>query len=90
VTISKQLGLLPTRKSAYDSPDVKSQPTVTAFEPAIKQAHARPWVPAGAQLFDQLKIDYAYVLSGQKDAKTALDEVAKAYKDQVVTDYTVG
>jgi arabinogalactan oligomer/maltooligosaccharide transport system substrate-binding protein len=47
-------------------------------------------VPAGAQLFDQLKIDYAYVLSGQKDAKTALDEVAKAYKDQVVTDYTVG
>ena len=90
VTISKQLGLLPTRKSAYDSPDVKAQSTVTAFEPAIKQAHARPWVPAGAQLFDQLKIDYAYVLSGQKDAKTALDEVAKAYKDQVVTDYSVG
>jgi arabinogalactan oligomer / maltooligosaccharide transport system substrate-binding protein len=90
VSISKQLGLLPTRKSAYDSPDVKSQPTVTAFEPAIKQAHSRPWVPAGAQLFDQLKIDYAYVLSGQKDAKTALDEVAKTYKDQVVTDYTVG
>jgi arabinogalactan oligomer/maltooligosaccharide transport system substrate-binding protein len=90
VSISKQLGLLPTRKSAYDSPDVKSQANVTAFEPAIKQAHARPWVPAGAQLFDQLKIDYAYVLSGQKDAKTALDEVAKTYKDQVVTDYTVG
>ena len=88
--VSKQLGLLPTRKSAYDSPDVKSQPTVTAFEPAIKQAHSRPWVPAGAQLFDQLKVDYAYVLSGQKDAKTALDEVAKTYKDQVVTDYTVG
>jgi arabinogalactan oligomer/maltooligosaccharide transport system substrate-binding protein len=90
VSISKQLGLLPTRKSAYDSPDVKSQPTVTAFEPAIKQAHPRPWVPAGAQLFDQLKIDYAYVLSGQKDAKSALDEVAKTYKDQVVTDYAAG
>lgn len=90
VSISKQLGLLPTRKSAYDSPDVASQPTVTAFEPAIKQAHPRPWVPAGAQLFDQLKIDYAYVLSGQKDAKSALDEVAKTYKDQVVTDYSVG
>jgi arabinogalactan oligomer/maltooligosaccharide transport system substrate-binding protein len=90
VAISKQLGLLPTRKSAYDSPDVKSQPTVTAFEPAIKQAHPRPWVPAGAQLFDQLKIDYAYVLSGQKDAKSALDEVAKTYKDQVVTDYAAG
>jgi len=90
VTVSKKLGLLPTRKSAYDSPDVKSQPTVAAFEPAIKQTHPRPWVPAGAQLFDQLKIDYAYVLSGQKDARTALDEVAKAYKDQVVPDYTVG
>lgn len=90
VSISKQLGLLPTRKSAYDSPDVKAQPTVTAFEPAIKQAHPRPWVPAGAQLFDQLKIDYAYVLSGQKDAKSALDEVAKTYKDQVVTDYAAG
>jgi len=90
VTVSKKLGLLPTRKSAYDSPDVKSQPTVAAFEPAIKQTHPRPWVPAGAQLFDQLKVDYSYVLSGQKDAKTALDEVAKAYKDQVVPDYTVG
>lgn len=90
VTIAKELGLLPTRKSAYDNADVKAQPTIAGFEPAIKQAHSRPWVPEGAQLFDQLKIDYAYVLSGQKDAKTALDEVAKTYKDQVVTEYSVG
>ncbi|AHH93780.1 extracellular solute-binding protein [Kutzneria albida] len=89
VTVAKELGLLPTRKSAYDNAEVKAQATVAAFAPVIKQAHSRPWVPAGSQLFDQLKIGYADVLAGKKDAKAALDEVAKTYKDQVVTDYAV-
>ena len=88
VAIAKELGLLPTRKSAYDNADVKAQPIVTAFGPVVEQAHARAWIPEGGQLFDPLKTAYADVLAGTKDAKTALDEVAKAYKDTVVPDYS--
>ncbi len=88
VQIAKELGLLPTRKSAYDNADVKAQPIVTAFAPVVEKAHARAWIPEGGMLFDPLKTAYADVLSGNKDAKTALDEVAKAYKDTVVPDYS--
>ncbi|CCH27715.1 extracellular solute-binding protein [Actinosynnema sp. NPDC047251] len=90
VRIAKELGLLPTRKSAYDNPDVKANPVVSAFQPVAAAAHARPWIPEGGQLFDPLKIAYADVLAGKKDAKTALDEVAKAYQDQVVPEYSIG
>ncbi|MEU4801086.1 extracellular solute-binding protein [Actinosynnema sp. NPDC023587] len=88
VRIAKELGLLPTRKSAYEDADVRANPVVSAFQPVVTAAHARPWIPEGGQLFDPLKIAYADVLAGKKDAGTALDEVAKAYKDQVVTDYS--
>ncbi|MFD7652779.1 extracellular solute-binding protein [Actinosynnema sp. NPDC059797] len=90
VTVAKELGLLPTRKSAYENADVKANEVVSAFEPVVTAAHARAWIPEGGQLFDPLKIAYADFLAGKKDAKTALDEVAKAYKDTVVPDYTVG
>ncbi|QFZ16368.1 extracellular solute-binding protein [Saccharothrix syringae] len=90
VTVAKELGLLPTRKSAYDNADVKANAVVSAFEPVVAAAHPRAWIPEGGQLFDPLKIAYADVLAGKKDAKTALDEVAKTYKDTVVPDYTVG
>lgn len=90
VQVAKELGLLPTRKSAYENADVKANAVVSAFEPVVTAAHPRAWIPEGGQLFDPLKIAYADVLAGKKDAKTALDEVAKAYKDTVVPEYTVG
>lgn len=90
VAVAKELGLLPTRKSAYENADVKANAVVSAFEPVVAAAHPRAWIPEGGQLFDPLKIAYADFLAGKKDAKTALDEVAKAYQDTVVPDYTVG
>ncbi|MEU3651085.1 extracellular solute-binding protein [Lentzea sp. NPDC034063] len=89
-TIAKELGLLPTRKSAYQNADVKSNAVVAAFEPVTKVAHERPWIPEGGELFDPLKVGYADFLAGKKDAKTALDDVAKAYKEKVVTEYSIG
>jgi arabinogalactan oligomer/maltooligosaccharide transport system substrate-binding protein len=89
-SIAKQIGLLPARKSAYDQADVKAQPTVSAFRPLVEKAHSRAWIPEGQQLFDPLKISYADVLAGKKDAKAAMDEVAKTYKDTIVTDYAQG
>ncbi|MGW6449999.1 extracellular solute-binding protein [Lentzea sp. NPDC055074] len=89
-TIAKELGLLPTRKSAYQNADVKANAVVAAFEPVTKVAHERPWIPEGGELFDPLKVGYADFLAGKKDAKTALDDVAKAYKEKVVTEYSIG
>ncbi|MET9631670.1 extracellular solute-binding protein [Lentzea sp. NPDC006480] len=88
--IAKDLGLLPTRKSAYSNADVKANAVVAAFEPVTKVAHERAWIPEGGQLFDPLKIAYADVLAGKKEAKAALDDVAKAYKDTVVPEYSIG
>lgn len=88
--IAKELGLLPTRKSAYQNADVKANAVVAAFEPVTKTAHERPWIPEGGELFDPLKIGYADFLAGKKDAKAALDDVAKAYKDKVVPEYSIG
>ncbi|RKT52195.1 extracellular solute-binding protein [Saccharothrix australiensis] len=90
VRVAKELGLPPTRKSAYADPGVQANAIVSAFQPVVTAAHARPWIPEGGQLFDPLKIAYADVLAGAKDAEAALDEVAKAYQDQVVTDYRIG
>ncbi|MEU0882921.1 extracellular solute-binding protein [Lentzea sp. NPDC005914] len=89
-SIAKDLGLLPTRKSAYSNADVKANEVVSAFEPVTKTAHQRAWIPEGGQLFDPLKVAYADVLAGKKEAKAALDDVAKAYKDTVVPEYSVG
>ncbi|WP_090097526.1 extracellular solute-binding protein [Lentzea jiangxiensis] len=88
--IAKELGLLPTRKSAYQNADVKANEVVTAFEPVTKTAHERPWIAEGGELFDPLKIGYADFLAGKKDAKTALDDVANEYKAKVVTEYSIG
>ncbi|GGM44430.1 sugar ABC transporter substrate-binding protein [Longimycelium tulufanense] len=90
VTVAKELGLLPTRKSALEHPEVKAQPVVAAFAPVLERAHARPWIPEGGQLFDPLNIAYSDVLSGKKDARTALDEVARIYKEQIITGYAQG
>jgi len=88
--IAEELGLLPTRKSAYEVAGVKGNPVVSAFRQVVDAAHARPWIPEGAELFEPLKIAYADVLAGKKDARAALDEVAEVYRNRVVEDYAIG
>ncbi|WP_308258444.1 extracellular solute-binding protein [Saccharothrix obliqua] len=90
VRVARELGLLPTRASAYEDPAVRAHPVVSAFREVARDAHPRPWIPEGGRLFDPLKTAYADVLAGAKDAEEALREVARAYKDQVVTDYALG
>ncbi|GAA2799490.1 extracellular solute-binding protein [Saccharopolyspora taberi] len=86
--IAEKLGLLPTRRSAYDSPAVTANRMVSAFKPLVDGAHSRAWIPEGAELLDPLQTAYADILAGRKETKAALDETAKLYKDTVVTDYT--
>src|SRR4029077_10247217 len=52
--LADKLGLLPTRKSAYNVDAVKNDPIISAFKPVVDAAVARPWIPEGGQFFGAL------------------------------------
>ncbi|BFU45076.1 extracellular solute-binding protein [Krasilnikovia sp. MM14-A1004] len=86
--LADKLGLLPTRKSAYDLPGVKDNATIAAFKPVLDAAVARPWIPEGGQFFGPMDKMAVEVLVQNKDAKASLDTVAKTYKSEIVKDYS--
>ena len=86
--LAEKLGLLPTRKSAYDIPSVKNNPIISAFAPVVAAAAARPWIPEGGQFFGPLDKMAVEVLVQNKDPKASLDTVAKTYTSEVVKDYS--
>ncbi|HWS37727.1 MAG TPA: extracellular solute-binding protein [Actinoplanes sp.] len=86
-TLADKLGLLPTRKSAYEIDAVKNNPVVSAFQPVSATAVNRPWIPEGGQFFGPLDQLATEVLVQKKDPKTALDTVAGKYKAEVVPAY---
>jgi arabinogalactan oligomer / maltooligosaccharide transport system substrate-binding protein len=86
--LAKELGLLPTRRSAYELPDVKGDASVAAFKAVLDKATARPWIPEGGGLFAALDTEYPKALTGRSTPQAALDSVAKAWKSGVVTDYS--
>jgi arabinogalactan oligomer/maltooligosaccharide transport system substrate-binding protein len=86
--LAEKLGLLPTRKSAYDLAGVKDNAIISAFKPVVDAAVARPWIPEGGQFFGPLDQMATEVLVQNKDPKTSLDQVAQKYKAEVVPAYT--
>jgi arabinogalactan oligomer/maltooligosaccharide transport system substrate-binding protein len=87
--LADELGLLPTRKSAYDNPLVANNPIVSAFKPVVDAAAARPWIPEGGQFFGPLDTMATETLIQGRDAQEALDDVADKYKAEVVPSYTL-
>jgi arabinogalactan oligomer/maltooligosaccharide transport system substrate-binding protein len=85
--LAEKLGLLPTRKSAYDIASVKSNAVISAFKPVVDSAVARPWIPEGGQFFGPLDQMATEVLIQGKDPQASLDGVAKKYKAEVVPAY---
>jgi arabinogalactan oligomer/maltooligosaccharide transport system substrate-binding protein len=85
--LAEKLGLLPTRKSAYDLPAVKNSAIISAFKPVVDSAVARPWIPEGGQFFGPLDTMATEVLVQNKDVKASLDGVANKYKTEVVPAY---
>jgi arabinogalactan oligomer / maltooligosaccharide transport system substrate-binding protein len=85
--LAGELGLLPTRQSAYDLPAVKDNPVIAAFKPVVDSAVARPWIPEGGQFFGPLDQMATEVLIQGKAPKAALDTVAQKYKAEVVPSY---
>ncbi|MEV1143122.1 extracellular solute-binding protein [Micromonospora sp. NPDC049799] len=85
--LSEKLGLLPTRKSAYNLDAVKNNPIVAAYQPVVEAAVGRPWIPEAGQFFGPLDQMATEVLIQNKDPKASLDTVAKKYKAEVVPSY---
>ena len=87
--LAEKLGLLPTRKSAYENEAVASNEVISAFKPVVDAAVARPWIPEGGQFFAPLDEMAVEVIVQGQDPKKALDKVAKTYKSEVVPDYSL-
>lgn len=87
--LAEELGLLPTRSSAYELPEVSGNERVAAFEEAVKVAVPRPWVPEGGQFFTPLDQMATRIMVQGADPKAELGKVATYYKNQVVKDYTI-
>jgi arabinogalactan oligomer/maltooligosaccharide transport system substrate-binding protein len=87
--ISDQLGLLPTRESAYELDGVADNERVAAFKDALDVAVPRPWIPEGGQFFAPLDEMATEVLIQGADVQKALDKVARTYKNEVVQDYSL-
>lgn len=85
--ISDKLGLLPTRKSAYDK---VTNPMIKAWQPAMDVAVERSWIPEAGQLFGPMDQAATKLMVNMADPKATLTEVANKYKAEVVKDYTIG
>ncbi len=72
--------LLPTRKAAYDLPEVKGNPLVLAFREQVEKARVRPLIPQAGSLFPPLTSAYQDALRGTKGARDAMDAVAREWK----------
>jgi arabinogalactan oligomer/maltooligosaccharide transport system substrate-binding protein len=78
--IAKELGLLPTRTSAYANPDVQGNADVAVFKPIMDTAVARPWIPEGGQLFQPLLEGYQALVGGSTAPDALLKKVDEQYR----------
>lgn len=84
VKLADELGVLPTRTSAYDQ--VKN-PVVGEFKPVMESAVERAWIPEGGKLFGPLDEAATKLMVQDADAQQTLDDVAQTYKSEAVKDY---
>jgi arabinogalactan oligomer / maltooligosaccharide transport system substrate-binding protein len=87
VKLADGLGLLPTRTSAYAK---VTNPMIAAFQPVMKAAVQRPWIPEGGKLFSPLDDAATGIYVQGVDPAAALTKVANTYKSEVVTGYSIG
>jgi len=84
-TAADELGVLPTRSSAYAK---VTNPIIGQFKPVMEAAVARSWIPEGGQLFGPLDEAATKIMVQGQSPKAALDAVANKYKVEVVKSYT--
>jgi len=77
---AKNNNLLPTRKSAYETPEVKDNAILMGYKEVIDNATNRPVIPEGGQIYTDFTPNYQAALTGEATAQEALDNVAKAWE----------
>lgn len=77
---TKELSLLPTRESVYETESVKNNEMVEFFKPAVDAAVQRPWIAEGNSLFEPIKVSQQEVLSGKTSPSAAAKKVGDAYR----------
>jgi multiple sugar transport system substrate-binding protein len=72
------LGFIPVRKSLYDDPAFKNDPTIAIFAKELAVSRSRPTIPQAGEIDDLFGKAVQAALSGAKTPKQALDEAAAA------------
>ena len=79
--LNARINLLPTRRSAYEFPEVKNNALAQGFLRQMLVARNRPVIPQGWQLYTALTPAIRDAWRGVKTPQQAMDEVAAAWKD---------
>jgi len=77
--LASKLNLVPTRKSTYELPEVKSNAILQGFGKQMAVATNRPVIPQGGQIYDAFGPAWDAILAGTKTPEAALKEVADAW-----------
>jgi arabinogalactan oligomer/maltooligosaccharide transport system substrate-binding protein len=86
-TIAEELGLLPTRNSAYEVPGVKANRIISEFKAVMEKSTPRAWIPEGGQFFTEWNTQWKNMVAGEVTAQEGADNIAKAWQE-LLPDYT--
>jgi len=81
VQLNVRINVLPTRRSAYEFPEVKNNALAQGFLQQMLVARNRPVIPQGWQLYTALTPAIRDAWRGVKTPQQALDDVAVAWKE---------
>lgn len=84
--VANELGLLPANADSYDQ--LTDNEKIAAWKPALDVAKPRPWIPEGGLFFAPLDTMATQVMIQGVSPQKAMDEAAKAFKADVVPDYS--
>jgi arabinogalactan oligomer/maltooligosaccharide transport system substrate-binding protein len=77
--LATENNLLPTRRSAYDLPQVADNRIIQGFRYQLEVANNRPVIPEGGLLFVDFTPNLQAALNGKKTPQEALDATAQAW-----------
>ncbi len=91
VALAKSLGLLPTRKSAYENADVKANATIAAWSAVLAKATNRAGVPGAQNIYKPYSDNFQLFVNDTSTdtavtAKKYLDIIAQKWQTEVFKD----
>lgn len=78
--LALELGLLPTRKSVYEMPEVKANRIISDFKAVMENATPRPVFPQGGLIFEAMDRNFQAFYTGKKTAKEAVEAIVKEWE----------